>query len=64
MYKETQSTKYIYIQSHYKKTERDCNKKTVNDQFDILVSVSMKFLFFWVVTPCRLVGRYERFEET
>jgi hypothetical protein len=33
-------------------------------RFEVLRSVKMTMLFFWVVTPCRLVDRYQRFGET
>jgi hypothetical protein len=29
--------------------------------FEVLTAVKMSMLFFWVVTPCRLVRRYHRF---
>jgi hypothetical protein len=28
---------------------------------DVLTAVNMSMLVFWVVTPCRLLGRYQRF---
>jgi hypothetical protein len=33
-------------------------------RFEVLTVVKMTMLFFWVVTPCRLVGRYQRFGGT
>jgi hypothetical protein len=33
-------------------------------RFEVLTAVKMSMLFFWVVTPCGLVGRYQRFGET
>jgi hypothetical protein len=32
-------------------------------KFEFLTAVRMTTLFFWVVTPYRLVGRYQRFGE-
>jgi hypothetical protein len=32
-------------------------------RFEVLTAVKMLMLFFWVVTPCGLVGRYQLFEE-
>jgi hypothetical protein len=32
--------------------------------FEVLTGVNMTMLFFWVVTPCGLVGRYKHFGET
>jgi hypothetical protein len=32
-------------------------------RFEVLTAVRMATLFFWTVTPCRLVGRYQRFGE-
>jgi hypothetical protein len=31
--------------------------------FEIITMVKMTMLFFWVLTPCRLVGRYQRFRK-
>jgi hypothetical protein len=31
--------------------------------FEVLSAVRMTMLFFWVVTPCRLVSIYQRFGE-
>jgi hypothetical protein len=33
-------------------------------RFEVLTEVRMTMLFFWVVTPCRLVGRCQRYGET
>jgi hypothetical protein len=33
-------------------------------RFDVLTAVRMTMSFSWVLTPCRLVGRYQRFGET
>jgi hypothetical protein len=33
-------------------------------RFDVLTAVKMSMLVFWVVTPCGLVGRYQRFGGT
>jgi hypothetical protein len=33
-------------------------------RFDVLTAVRMSMLLLWVVTPCELVGRYQRFGET
>jgi hypothetical protein len=30
-------------------------------RFEFLTTVDVSILFFWVVTPCRLIGRYRRF---
>jgi hypothetical protein len=32
--------------------------------FGVLTAVRITIMLFWVVTPCRLVGRYESFGET
>jgi hypothetical protein len=32
-------------------------------RFEVLTAVKIA-MFFWVVTPCGLVGRYQRFGET
>jgi hypothetical protein len=33
-------------------------------RFEILTAVRMAMLSFWVVAPCRLAVRYQRFGET
>jgi hypothetical protein len=33
-------------------------------RYEVLTAVRIMLLFFWVVTPCRLVGRYQRLGET
>jgi hypothetical protein len=33
-------------------------------RFEVLTAVKMSMLVFWVVTPCGLVRRYQRFGET
>jgi hypothetical protein len=33
-------------------------------RFEVLTAVRMTMLLFWVVSPCRLVSRYQHFEET
>jgi hypothetical protein len=33
-------------------------------RFEVLTAAKMLMLFFWIVTPCTLVGRYQRFGET
>jgi hypothetical protein len=33
-------------------------------RFKVLMAVKMSMLVFWVVTPCGLGGRYERFGTT
>jgi hypothetical protein len=30
-------------------------------RFEILMAVKISIFFFWVATPCGLVGRYQRF---
>jgi hypothetical protein len=30
-------------------------------RFEVLTAVKMLMLVFWIVTPCGLVGRYQRF---
>jgi hypothetical protein len=32
-------------------------------RFEVLTAVRMMMLFFWVLAPCRLVGRCQRFGE-
>jgi hypothetical protein len=32
-------------------------------RFEVLTVVRMTMLFFWIVTPCRLIDRHQRFEE-
>jgi hypothetical protein len=32
--------------------------------FEVLTAVKLSMLALWVVTPCCLVGRYQRFGET
>jgi hypothetical protein len=34
------------------------------EKYEIFAVVKMTMLFFWVVTSCRLRGRYQRFGET
>jgi hypothetical protein len=34
------------------------------EDFEVLSAVNMSMLFFWVVTLCGLVGRYQRFGGT
>jgi hypothetical protein len=34
------------------------------EKCEVLTVVKITMLFFWVVTPYRLVGRYRRFGET
>jgi hypothetical protein len=36
-------------------------QKTTYGRFKVLTDVRMTMLFFWVVTPCRLIGRYQHF---
>jgi hypothetical protein len=33
-------------------------------RFEVLTAVKMSMLVFWVVTPCGLVGRFQRFRKT
>jgi hypothetical protein len=33
-------------------------------RFEVLMAVKMPMLVFWLVMPCELVGRYDRFGET
>jgi hypothetical protein len=33
-------------------------------RFEVVMAVKMLFLFFWVVTSCGLIGRYQHFRET
>jgi hypothetical protein len=33
-------------------------------RFEVLTEVKLSMLVFWVVTPCGLVGRYQRFGRT
>jgi hypothetical protein len=33
-------------------------------RFEVLTAVKMSVLFFWVVTLCGLVGKYQRFGGT
>jgi hypothetical protein len=33
-------------------------------RFEVLTAVKMLMLVFWIVTPCGLVGRYQRFGGT
>jgi hypothetical protein len=33
-------------------------------RFEVLTAVKTPMLFFWIVTPCGLLGRYQRFEGT
>jgi hypothetical protein len=42
----------------------DCTKQVQNVRLEVLTALKMTVLFFWVVTPCRLIGRYQRFGET
>jgi hypothetical protein len=30
-------------------------------RYEVLTAVRMSMLFSWIMTPCRLVGRYQRF---
>jgi hypothetical protein len=32
--------------------------------FEVIMAAKISMLFFWVVTPCRLAGRYQRFGGT
>jgi hypothetical protein len=32
-------------------------------KFEVLTAVKMAMSFFWVVTPSKLLGRYQRFGE-
>jgi hypothetical protein len=32
--------------------------------FEVLMAEKMTMLLFWVVIPCRLIGRYQHFKET
>jgi hypothetical protein len=36
---------------------------TRNMRYEVVTVVRMTMLFFWIETPCRLVGRYQRFGE-
>jgi hypothetical protein len=33
-------------------------------RFQVLKAVKMTMLFFWIVRPCTLVGKYQRFGRT
>jgi hypothetical protein len=33
-------------------------------RFEVLTTVNFPMLVFWIVTPCGLIGRYQRFGET
>jgi hypothetical protein len=33
-------------------------------RFEVFTAMKMPMLIFWVVTPCELVGRYQRFGGT
>jgi hypothetical protein len=59
---------YIYMHTHTYPTTRLCMSVQLSIRLYVPVHVSVhsaihQTMFFWVVTPCRLVSRYQRFGE-
>jgi hypothetical protein len=41
-----------------------CPQSHPQERFEVLTAMKKSMLFFWVVTPCGLAGRYQRFGQT